>query len=113
MKLEKIKYSISYLNYNGRYYLNHSRCDISVKTRTRNHLSFDNFNTFLETATCHIDTANVGRFGKQEVIKPNVVFSDASYVYDEAFWGNYNIIAPEEKLNEALSRISSKIEKIE
>ncbi|HEX7412139.1 MAG TPA: carboxypeptidase-like regulatory domain-containing protein [Bacteroidales bacterium] len=113
VKLEKIKYSISYMSYNGRYYLNHARCDITLKTRTRNHLSFDNFSTFLETATCHIDTANVTRFGKQEVIKPNVVFSDASYVYDEAFWGDYNIIAPEEKLNEALSRITSRIEKIE
>lgn len=113
VKLEKIKYSISYMNYNGRYYLNHARCDITLKTRIRNHLSSDNFSTFLETATCHLDTANVTRFGKQEVIKPNVVFSDASYVYDEAFWGDYNIIAPEEKLNEALSRITSKIEKIE
>jgi hypothetical protein len=113
VKLERIKYSISYMNYNGLYYLNHARCDITLKTRTRNHLSSDNFSTFLETATCHIDTANVTRFGKQEIIKPNVVFSDASYVYDEAFWGDYNIIAPEEKLNEALSRITSKIEKIE
>ncbi len=113
VKFEKIKYSISYMNYNGRYYLSHARCDISLKTRTRNHLSFDNFNTFLETATCKIDTLQVARFVKQEVIKPNVVFSDANYVYDESFWGDYNIIAPEEKLNEALSRISSKIEKIE
>lgn len=113
VKLENIKYSISYLNYNGRYYLNHARCDINLKTRTRNHLSFDNFSTFLETATCRIDSVNVARFGKQEVLKPNVVFSDASYVYDEAFWGDYNIIAPEEKLNEALSRITSKIEEIE
>lgn len=113
VKLEKIKYSISYMNYNGRYYLNHAKCDITLKTRKRNHLAFDYFSTFLETATCHIDTANVARFGKQEVIKPNVVFSDASYVYDEAFWGDYNIITPEEKLKEALSRIASKIEKIE
>ncbi len=113
VRFEKIKYSVSYLNYNGRYYLNHARCDITLKTRTRNHLSFDNFSTFLETATCHIDTTNVMRFGKQEVIKPNVVFSEASYAYDAAFWGDYNIIAPEEKLHEAVSRISSKIEKIE
>jgi hypothetical protein len=35
---------------------------------------------------------------------------DANYVYDESFWGNYNIITPEEKLNEALARINSKIE---
>jgi hypothetical protein len=113
VKLEKIKYAISYMNYNGRYYLNHTRCDITLKTRTRNHLSSDDFSTFLETATCRIDTLHVTRFIKQDVIKPNVVFSDAKYVYDEAFWGDYNIIAPEEKLNVALSRITSKIEKIE
>jgi hypothetical protein len=101
------------MNYNGRYYISHARCDIQIKTRIRNHFSSDNFSTFLETATCHIDTANAVRFPKQEIIKPNVVFSDAPYVYDETFWGSYNIIAPEEKLNEALSRITGKIEKIE
>jgi len=113
VKLEKINYSISYKNYNGRFFINHARCDIQIKTRLRNHLSSDNFSTFLETATCHIDTANVIRFAKQEIIKPNVVFSDTPYVYDEAFWGDYNIIAPEEKLSDALSRITSRIEKIE
>jgi len=113
VKLEKISYSINYSAFNRRYYFNHARCDIRLKTRIRNRLKSDNFNTFLEIATCHIDTANVTRFTKQEVIKPDVVFSDAPYVYDEAFWKEYNFIAPEEKLNEALSRIIGKIEKIE
>ncbi|MEI6748243.1 MAG: carboxypeptidase-like regulatory domain-containing protein [Bacteroidota bacterium] len=113
VKLEKIRYSINYMAFNGRYYISHARCDIHIKTRIRNHLSLDNFSTFLETATCHIDTANVYRFGKQEIIKPNVVFSDTPYIYDETFWGDYNIIAPEEKLSKALSRLKSKIEKIE
>jgi hypothetical protein len=113
VRLEKINYSISYMAFNNRYYISHARCDIHLKTRVRNHLSFDNFSTYLETATCNIDTVNVSRFGKQEIIKPNVVFSDAPYKYDETFWGDYNIIAPEEKLSDALSRITSKIEKIE
>jgi hypothetical protein len=113
VKLEKISYSVSYSLYNGRYYLNHARGDLRIRTRFRNHLWSDRFNTFLEIATCHIDTLNVVRFGRQEVLKPDVVFSDTPFVYDDTFWGNYNIIAPEEKLNEALSRIISKIEKIE
>ena len=113
VKFEKINYSVSYSLYNGRYYLNHVRSDLRIKTRLRNHMSFDHFTTFMEVATCHIDTLNVTRFGKQEVIKPDIVFSDAPYVYDNSFWGEYNIIAPEEKLNEALSRIIGKIEEIE
>jgi hypothetical protein len=113
VKLEKISYSISYIPFNGKYYLNHVRCDIKLKTRLRQHLSYDNFNTFLELATCHIDTANVVKFARQEVIKPNVVFSDAPYSNDNTFWGDYNTIVPEAKLSEALSKIIGKIEEIE
>jgi len=113
VKLEKIKYSISYKPFGGKYYLNHIRCDLQLKTRLRNHLLADNFSTFLEFATCKIDTVNVVKFEKREVLKPGIVFSDAYYTTDEAFWADYNIIAPEEKLSEALSRIIGKIEKIE
>jgi len=113
VKLEKISYSVSYTSFNGKYFLNHARCDIKLKTRLRNHLSYDNFNTFLELATCHIDTMNVAKFAKQEIMKPNIVFSEAPYSIDDTFWSDYNIIAPEENLGEALSRIIGKIEEIE
>ena len=83
VKLEKINYSVSYMPFNGKYYLNHVRCDIQLKTRLRHHLSSDNFNTFLELATCNIDTANVVKFAKQEILKPNAVFSDQPYTVDE------------------------------
>jgi hypothetical protein len=112
VKLEKINYSISYTPFNGKYYLNHARCDIQLKTKLKNHFTYDNFNTFLELATCSIDTLNVEKFTKQEVLKPNVVFSDVPYSSDDSFWGDYNIIAPELKLSETLSKIIGKIEEI-
>ena len=76
-------------------------------------MSYDDFNTFLELATCHIDTLNVTKFAKQEIMKTNIVFSEAPYSIDDTFWSDYNIIAPEENLGEALSRIIGKIEEIE
>jgi hypothetical protein len=113
VKLEKINYAVSYMPFNGRYYLKHARCDIQLKTRLRHHLSSDNFNTFLELATCNIDNAGVEKFPKQETLKPNIVFSDQPYSGNDAFWGDYNIITPEAKLSDALSRIIGKIEEIE
>lgn len=112
VKLDKINYSVSYMPYNGRYYLKHARCDIQLKTRLRNHLSSDNFNTFLELATCNIDTAAVEKFPRQDIIKPNVVFSDQPFRVNDDFWGDLNVIAPEAKLTEALSKIVGKIEEI-
>lgn len=112
VKLENISYSVSYTPFNGKYYLNHVRCDMRLKTRLRKHLSSDNFSTFLELATCQIDTLNVTKFPKQEVLKPGVVFSDASFDMDQSFWGDLNVITPETKLSEALTKIIGKLEEI-
>ena len=43
-------------------------------------------------------------------IVAGTVFSDTHFNYDEGFWGDFNVILPEDKLNEAISRITSKIE---
>ncbi len=112
VNLEKINYTVSYTPFNGKYYLNHTRCDIDLKTRLKRHLTSDNFSTYFEMATVNIDTLNVAKFPKQDIIKPNIVFSDAPFTNDETFWNDYNIIVPEEKLSEALSKIISKIEEI-
>ena len=113
VKLKKINYSVSYIQFNGRYYLSHARCDIAITTRLRHHISSDHFNTFLELATCKIDTAGVVKFPKQETLKPNIVFSDQPYSGNDAFWGEFNIITPETKLTDALLGIIGKIEKVE
>jgi hypothetical protein len=64
-------------------------------------------------AACYIDTTNVIKFPKDEVLKPKAVFSDVPYNSDDSFWGDYNRITPEAGLNEALSKIIGKIEEIE
>ncbi len=112
VKFKKITYSVSYMPFNGRYYLSHARCDIQVSTRLKNHLSSDHFSTFLELATCHIDTTAVVKFPKQEILRPGVVFSDQPNLRNDDFWGGYNIITPETKLSEALLRIIGKTEEI-
>lgn len=108
VKLLKIRYSVSYASSAGKYHLNHVRCEISLKTRMRNHLGADVFNTFLELAVFQVDTMKVQKFLRQELIKPQVIFSDIGALYDEQFWGDLNYILPEEKLSDALARIKGK-----
>ena len=60
--------------------------------------------------TCKIDTADVTRFTRNEVLPTRTVFAETNFTYDEDFWEGFNVILPEEKLNEAITRISSKIE---
>jgi len=112
VKLEKISYRVSYLNAGGRYYLNHVRCDIDLKTRLRHRIGYDRFSTFLELTTCAIDTLHVTKFPRQETLKPQVIFADQPYTRDDAFWEGFNVIAPEASLSEALSKIIGRIEEI-
>lgn len=110
VKLQKISYTVSYIPFHGKYYLHHVRCDMQLTTRKKHHFVTNQFHTYLELATCNIDTSKVEKFPKQETLKPNVIFSDQPYDSDPAFWGNFNTITPEIKLNEALQGIIGKIE---
>lgn len=108
--IEQASYSINYQYYNGRYYLHHIRGELKLKFRRKGQLFSTNYSAFIEMAVSHIEDGNVSRFGRREVLQPSIIFMDQGYQYDENFWGAYNIIAPEASINEALSRISSRIE---
>lgn len=107
---EKISYNVSYSLSNGIYYINHIRSDLQLNYKKRFHLFSNNFHVFLELASCEVDTVNVHRFSRDEVLKTNTVFLDSKFKFDETYWGDYNIISPEEKINQALSRINAKME---
>ena len=65
---------------------------------------------FFEMATCSIDTVDAKPFPKSERLQTRKIFSDADFQYDANFWGDFNIILPNEQLNEAVSKITAKIE---
>jgi hypothetical protein len=61
-------------------------------------------------ATCKIETEDVNRFTHSETLQTRTIFAETVFAYDHNFWENFNIILPEEELNEAISKITSKIE---
>ena len=63
--------------------------------------------------TCKVDTDQVSRFTRNEALPTRTVFAETEFTYDEKFWGNFNVIPPEERLNDAIGKISSKIEETE
>lgn len=113
VKPERFMYSVTYRKIGEYYYINHAKCDIQLKVRKKGRLFSSTYTAFLEMATCNIETKNVSKFDRQKTIRPHVIFLDVPYTYDPEFWGDFNYIVPEEKLNEALKRINTKIEKVE
>jgi hypothetical protein len=53
-------------------------------------------------AACHIDTLNVKPLPARERLAASRIFSETKHVYDCHFWKNFNIILPEEVLEESI-----------
>ncbi|WP_293667910.1 STN and carboxypeptidase regulatory-like domain-containing protein [uncultured Parabacteroides sp.] len=111
---QRVTYTVTYKPYNGQYYINHVRGDLYFKIKRRKQL-FGTFplHTWFEMVTCKVDTDQVSRFTRNEALPTRTVFAETEFTYDEKFWGNFNVIPPEEQLNEAIGKISSKIEETE
>lgn len=108
---QKVTYTVSYKLWNGTYYINHIRGDLHFKIKKRRQLfNTQILHTWFEMVTCKVDTVDVNRFTRIETLPTRTIFSDTHFTYDESFWGDFNVIIPEEKLNEAISKITSKIE---
>ena len=115
IKPENATYSVHYKYWNGKYYLNHLRGDLTFKVKKKNTFlqPAKSIHTFFEMVVCKIDTTDVKRFPHKESISTHNIFSETKFQYDNHFWDDFNIILPEERLNEAIGQISSKIEEIE
>ncbi|WP_302303606.1 carboxypeptidase-like regulatory domain-containing protein [Culturomica massiliensis] len=106
---KKVVYTVSYKPWGGKYYIGHVRGDLDFRIKKRGKLFASSVHTWFEMATCNIDTLQVRRFARRETLPINKVFSETRFMYDENFWGDLNIILPEEKLDQAISKINSRI----
>jgi hypothetical protein len=105
-------YSVDYRDINGKWSLNHVRYEVKFKVDKKRQWFSKVYTSTVDMAVTDKDTLNVARFKYSESIKPNQVFVDhLSGSYDEDFWGSYNIIKPEEPIQEAVERISKRMKK--
>lgn len=112
LTLQKVHYTVSYKPSNdGTYYINHIRGDIDFKVRRKKRLFSTPLHLWFEMVSCEVDAVNVKSFPRNERLSPRSVFSETKYSYDRDFWGNFNIILPEEKLEDIIiSNINKVVE---
>lgn len=108
---QKICYKVSYSRMGAHYYVSYVRGDLEFKIKINHRLfSTSHVHLWLEMATCNIDTLNVRRFEKNELLSKSSVFEDVHFVSDQEFWEGFNVIPTERDLSESISKIALKIE---
>ncbi len=114
MKFETVgaDYYIRYTESNGKWCLNYVRSELRFKCKWKRRLFKSSYAAMVEMAITDIDTANVAKIPSKETTKFSDIFSDKveSFTNPE-FWGDYNIIKPDESIQTAIEKLGKKLKK--
>jgi hypothetical protein len=109
VKLMKANYLVNYNNQNNVWSLSNVREEILFTIHKK--LTFFTKNFYIEAnlVITKTDTTEVHRFNNHDIIHQKDVFVEKLGKYDENFWGDYNILKPDESIEEALKQVGLKI----
>jgi hypothetical protein len=107
-------YLVTYKEQNGTYYLTYARADLKFRCDWRKRL-FKNFYTLMsELAITDRSELDINRFEASDVFRSTMVFTEKiEDLEDVGFWGEHNIIEPEESIEDAIRKISKSMRKQE
>ena len=99
------KYLVTYKEQKGKYYLNYVRIELKFKCDWKKKW-FKNYYTIIsEVAITDRKEDNIAKFASQEILRPNVIFSNKMQAFSNAnFWEDYNIIHTEESIQNAIKK---------
>jgi hypothetical protein len=105
-------YLVTYKEQNGKYYLNYVRVDLKFLCDWKRRLFKNYYTVMSEVAITDRHEDNIVKFANQEVFKSNMIFAEkVQDLTDVDFWGEYNIIEPENSIENAIKKISKSMRK--
>ncbi len=105
-------YLVSYRLIDETWHLNYVRTELMFTVRWKKKLFRSRFTTMTEMAVTDLDTRDVTKYKFRETTKRSDIFADqVSNFEDPDFWGEYNIIQPEESIQSAIQRIERKLQR--
>ncbi len=113
MKIEipGANYVVKYRVIDGRWFLSYARTEARFRCKWNRKLFRSTYTTVSEVAITDIDAENIVKYKIKETARSTDVFSEqVSDFEDSEFWGEYNIIRPEESIEEATRKLAKKLQ---
>ncbi len=112
VKPMQASYQVFYRLYHGKWNLNNVRSELSIRVRRKKDKEMNKFNSIFTSVSEFVitskDTSNIARFKADEISRPRDVLVDQIGETDLTFWGDENIIIPEEPIEKAIVRFNRK-----
>lgn len=105
-------YIVNYREQDGKWQYNYSRGEVVFKVNWKKKLFSTNYTTMVEMARTNWELAQSKPFKASDRLKMNVIMEDAINGFaDNGFWGEYNIIEPEQSIEVAIRKIKKNLKK--
>jgi YHS domain-containing protein len=107
---EVATYMVKYREQGGKWYFSYSRAEVKFRVNWKRRLFRTNYTTMSEIAITDRTDKEVIKFAGKDKIKYSDVFSDKVTDFaDPEFWGEYNVIEPDQSIESAIRRIARKV----
>ncbi len=111
--VEKAQYIIDFIEDDGLWYFNYSSTEVEFRVRWTNRffgLFSTNYTIGSEIAITDRYDDNVVRFPREERIRSTDVIAErVEYFIDPDFWGEYNVIEPDQEITSAIDRLRDRL----
>jgi hypothetical protein len=105
-------YLVTYKEQSGKFYLSYVRVDLKFRCDWKKRLFKNYYTVMSELAITDRHEDNVVKFANQGLFRSNMVFADkVDNFTDLDFWGDNNIIQPEESIESAIKKLSKSMKK--
>jgi hypothetical protein len=99
------KYIVKYTEENGKYYFSHARGEVVFKIDWDKKVFNSKYTIMTEIASTDRTSNNVIKFTGEQQLRSTIIFEDKVLPFaDPEFWGEYNIIKPEESIEQAIKK---------
>ena len=103
-------YKVKFREQEGKWYFAYSRAEVKVKVNWKKKLFNTNYTTMSEIAVTDRTKEEVIKFDSSERLKKGDIFTkQLSAFTDPDFWGDYNVIEPDQSIESAIRRLNRKL----
>jgi hypothetical protein len=103
-------YRVQYREQDGKWYYAYSRAEVKFKVNWKRKLFNTFYTTMSEMAVTDRTNEEVIKFAGKEKLRYSDVFSEQVEAFtDPEFWGEYNVIEPDQSIESAIRRLSRKL----
>lgn len=107
---EVATYRAKYREQDGKWHFEYSRAEVRFKVNWKKKLFNTYYTTMSEIAVTDRTAEEVVKFAGKEKLRNTDVFSEKVVAFsDPDFWGDYNVIEPDQSIESAIRRLSRKL----